>query len=112
MGTHCYQDFNSQPEHWRLVRWLYQRATLSAESPNLLFDLATARLVQRKILLPGVTSLVRLVASIRERLQIGYFRLYHNFSIRLKENNWKNYWWLKMENVTHPWIDCDIRQVG
>ena len=49
------------------MRWLYQRATQSAESPSLLFDLATARLVQRKILLPGVTSLVRLVASIRER---------------------------------------------
>jgi TnpA family transposase len=62
-----YQDFNSQPEHWRLVRWLYQRATLSAESPSLLFDLATARLVQRKILLPGVSVLARLVASIRER---------------------------------------------
>ena len=62
-----YQDFNSQPEHWRLVRWLYQHATLSAESPSLLFDLATARLVQKKILLPGVTSLVRLLASIRER---------------------------------------------
>jgi TnpA family transposase len=62
-----YQDFHSQPEHWRLVRWLYQRATLSAESPSLLFDLATARLVQRKILLPGVSVLARLVASIRER---------------------------------------------
>ncbi|MBA3922645.1 MAG: Tn3 family transposase, partial [Nostocaceae cyanobacterium] len=62
-----YQDFNSQPEHWRLVRWLYQRATLSAESPSLLFDLATARLVQRKILLPGVSSLARLVASVRDR---------------------------------------------
>ncbi len=62
-----YRDFNSQPEHWRLVRWLYQRATLSAESPSLLFDLATARLVQRKILLPGVSSLARLVASVRDR---------------------------------------------
>lgn len=62
-----YQDFHSQPEHWRLVRWLYQRATLSAESPSLLFDLATARLVQRKILLPGVSVLARLIASIRER---------------------------------------------
>jgi TnpA family transposase len=62
-----YQDFYSQPEHWRLVRWLYQRATMSAESPSLLFDLATARLVQRKILLPGVSILARLVASIRER---------------------------------------------
>ena len=62
-----YQDFNSQPEHWRLVRWLYQRATLSAESPSLLFDLATARLVQRKVLLPGVSGLARLVASVRDR---------------------------------------------
>ncbi len=62
-----YQDFSSQPEHWRLVRWLYQRATLSAESPSLLFDLATARLVQRKILLPGVSGLARLVASVRDR---------------------------------------------
>ena len=62
-----YQDFSDQPEHWRLVRWLYQRATLSAESPSLLFDLATARLVERKILLPGVSGLARLVASVRDR---------------------------------------------
>ena len=62
-----YSDFSSQPEHWRLVRWLYQRATLSPESPSLLFDLATARLVERKILLPGVSGLARLVASVRDR---------------------------------------------
>ena len=62
-----YQDFHAQPTHWKLVRWLYQRSSLGTESQSLLFDLTTARLVERKILLPGVSVLARLVASVRER---------------------------------------------
>ena len=32
---HCgYRDFSEQPEHWRLVRWLYVRSWLSAETPR------------------------------------------------------------------------------
>ncbi|MEH1840444.1 MAG: DUF4158 domain-containing protein [Nostoc sp.] len=62
-----YQDFHAQPCHWKLVRWLYQRSSLGTESQSLLFDLTTARLVERKILLPGVSVLARLVASVRER---------------------------------------------
>ncbi|MFI5304985.1 MAG: Tn3 family transposase [Nitrospiria bacterium] len=62
-----YQDFNEQPEHFRLVRWLYTRAWLSTERPIVLFDLVTARLAEKKILLPGVTVLTKLIARIRER---------------------------------------------
>lgn len=62
-----YHDFNEQPYHWRLIRWLYTRAWLTAERPSILFDLATARCVGKKILLPGVTIMARFIAQIRDR---------------------------------------------
>jgi hypothetical protein len=62
-----YREFSEQPERWRLLRWLYERAWVSDESPSILFDLTTTRLVENKILLPGVTVLVRLIGSVRER---------------------------------------------
>ena len=62
-----YRDFQAQPDHFRFVRWLYTHAWLAPERPSVLFDLATAWLAERKILLPGVSVLARLVAQIRDR---------------------------------------------
>lgn len=74
-----YKDFHAQPESWRLVRWLYSRSWLSVEPPSIVFDLATAWLVERKILLPGVTVLERLIASVRERTALRLWRILSKF---------------------------------
>ena len=70
-----YRTFTDPSEYCRLVRWLYARAWLSDERPSLLFDLVTARLVERTVLLPGVTGLARLVARVRDRAAQRLWRL-------------------------------------
>lgn len=62
-----YREFSDPPWAFRLSRLLYTRAWISNERPSLLFDFATAWLSQNKVLLPGATTLSRLIAEIRER---------------------------------------------
>ncbi len=62
-----YRDFGEQPWAFRLIRLLYVRAWVSNERPSLMFDFATNWLIQHKILLPGITTLSRVITEIRER---------------------------------------------
>jgi TnpA family transposase len=69
-----YRDFHKGTEAAALTRWLANRAWIGAERPSVLFDLATARLVERKVLLPGVTVLARLVAQVRDQAAARLWR--------------------------------------
>lgn len=62
-----YRDFTDSQAQRDLVDWLQARARLATERPSVLFDLATARLLEAKVLLPGPTVLARLVASVRDQ---------------------------------------------
>jgi hypothetical protein len=70
-----YRDFTDPPEYFRLIRWLYARTWLSDERPSVLFDLTTARLIERNILLPGVSVLARLIARVRDRVAARLWRV-------------------------------------
>lgn len=61
-----YREF-TWPWSFRLNRLLYTRSWISNERPSLLFDMATCWLLQHKILLPGTSTLTRLISEIRAR---------------------------------------------
>jgi TnpA family transposase len=62
-----YQEYNPGVLSFRLTRLLYVRIWISDEKPSLLFDLAITWMLKNKILLPGLTTLTRLIGGIRQR---------------------------------------------
>lgn len=74
-AAYGYQAFHEQPGHFRFLRWLYARTWLGIERPSVLFDRATAWLVEQHILLPGATTLERHIAQARDRANARMWRL-------------------------------------
>jgi hypothetical protein len=62
-----YRDFPERTAQAELTVWLDARAWTTAERPSVLFDLATARLIETKVLLPGASVLARLIAAGRDQ---------------------------------------------
>ena len=68
-----YHEFNAGSWRFKLSRLLYTRSWISNERPSVMFDFSTAWLIQHKVLLPGVTTLSRLISEIRERANSRFF---------------------------------------
>lgn len=69
-----YYDFTEQPHHWRLIRWIYNQFWYTNDRPSKIFESVVSKCISLKILLPGVTSLERLVSHVKERSTIRLWR--------------------------------------
>jgi hypothetical protein len=65
-AAYGYRDFADPGVHEPLVEFMSARAWIHAEGAVALFEQAKAWLRRERVLLPGVTVLARLVASVRE----------------------------------------------
>ncbi|MFT4718379.1 MAG: TnpA family transposase [Rickettsiales bacterium] len=63
-----YRELNEDNWLFRLNRLLYYKVWLADERPSLLFDLSVSWLLHNKILLPGASTLERIISKIRERI--------------------------------------------
>lgn len=64
-----YLDFADPRVGLRLCRWLYGLCWTGTDRPSVLFDRAKSWLLSRKVLLPGVSVLERLISRIRSRVE-------------------------------------------
>jgi TnpA family transposase len=75
-----YRTFDAPGLSFRLTRWLYALCWTGTDRPSVLFDRATVWLIAGKVLLPGATTLERLVARVRARASE---RLWQRLSINV-----------------------------
>ncbi|MDH6238571.1 Tn3 family transposase [Cryobacterium sp. CG_9.6] len=69
-SAYGYRDFAAEDSQAGFTGWLQARVKIGAERPTVLFDLATAWLLEAKILLPRPSTLLRAIAQAREQSNV------------------------------------------
>ncbi len=63
-----YQDFTDPAAQFTTLRWLFTRVWLHEDPPSRLFDLLVVHLRERKVLLPGITTLEAFINHVRDQV--------------------------------------------
>ena len=97
---------------FRLTRWLYVLCWTGDDRPGLLFDRATTWLLAHKVLLPGITTLERLISRVRHRATL---RLWHRLTRALTDEQRQKLVALVTSDddyARHAWRTCARRRGG
>lgn len=70
-----YHDFTDLRIGFRFTRWLYGLCWTGTERPSIVFDRAVDWLFTQKVILPGRSTLERIVGRIRSRVELRIWRL-------------------------------------
>lgn len=74
--AHCdYCEFGDVRVSFRFTRWLYALCWTGTERPSVLFDRATSWMLSNKVLLPGISTLERFIARLRQRVEMRLWRM-------------------------------------
>lgn len=65
---YSYRDFTNPTAQFAILRWLFTRVWLHEEPPSRLFDLLVGHLKERKVLLPGITTLAEFINHVRDQV--------------------------------------------
>jgi uncharacterized protein DUF4158 len=104
-----YRDFATQPGRFAFTVWLCRQAWAGEVASSVLFRAAHRQLLARRILLPGHSVLMRLVATVRERATHRSTAVWRERPARSCGPSWRSSCWCPRDSAAPNWTCCGAR---